>query len=187
MIRTRCCPCAPSTRSDATVPDERAKTMVIARKIWRSPAEACHCAYAAFSRFSLASHYGVPITEILFDLFRQDCARHRREPRHRRGDRRNCSRVTASKSSCRAVAVMLCEEVVAAIAAEGGKGFAPCPLISATSRRSTRCSPRLDAQGAPLDLLVNNAAANRTSGPMLDMPLSAVRQDRRSKHPWLLA
>jgi len=65
-----------------------------------------------------------------------------------------------------------CEEVVAAISAEGGKARALAAHIGEIHAIDALFA-ELDAHGAPLDLLVNNAAANPYFGPMLDMPLSA--------------
>jgi NAD(P)-dependent dehydrogenase (short-subunit alcohol dehydrogenase family) len=65
-----------------------------------------------------------------------------------------------------------CEDVVAAITAEGGKARAIAAHIGEIEAIDALFA-QIDVQGLRLDLLVNNAAANPYFGPMLDMPLSA--------------
>ena len=65
-----------------------------------------------------------------------------------------------------------CQEVAAAITAAGGKARALAAHIGEISAIDALFA-ELDSQGIPLDILVNNAAANPYFGPMLDMPLSA--------------
>jgi NAD(P)-dependent dehydrogenase (short-subunit alcohol dehydrogenase family) len=65
-----------------------------------------------------------------------------------------------------------CEEIVAAITAEGGKARAIAAHIGEVKAIDALFG-EIEAQGLRVDLLVNNAAANPYFGPMLHMPLSA--------------
>ena len=65
-----------------------------------------------------------------------------------------------------------CEEVVAAIAAEGGSAEA-LPAHIGDVASIDALFGALDERGVSADLLVNNAAANPYFGPMLDMGLDA--------------
>lgn len=66
----------------------------------------------------------------------------------------------------------VCEEVAAAIRAEGGEAEAHAAHIGNLASMDALFAT-LDARGIAPDLLVNNAAANPYFGPMLDMDLAA--------------
>ena len=65
-----------------------------------------------------------------------------------------------------------CEAAAAQIAATGGKAIAIAAHIGEAQSMEALFA-ELDRRGLPLDILVNNAAANPYFGPMLDMPLTA--------------
>jgi NAD(P)-dependent dehydrogenase (short-subunit alcohol dehydrogenase family) len=68
--------------------------------------------------------------------------------------------------------VEACEEVVAAIRAEGGNATAIAVHIGETASIDALFD-QLAVQKMALDILVNNAAANPYFGPMIDMPMAA--------------
>ncbi len=65
-----------------------------------------------------------------------------------------------------------CEAAAAQIAATGGKAIAIAAHIG-EAQSIEALFAELDRRGLPLDILVNNAAANPYFGPMTDMPLTA--------------
>ena len=65
-----------------------------------------------------------------------------------------------------------CEAAAAQIAATGGKAIAIAAHIGEAQSMEALFA-ELDRRGLPLDILVNNAAANPYFGPMTDMPLTA--------------
>jgi NAD(P)-dependent dehydrogenase (short-subunit alcohol dehydrogenase family) len=65
-----------------------------------------------------------------------------------------------------------CEAAAGQIAETGGKAFAIAAHIG-EAQSIQALFAELERRGLPLDILVNNAAANPYFGPMLDMPLTA--------------